>query len=108
MNKPCSQCPYKRSTPPGQFPAQRYEQLRDTVGWPGAEVPIGGPVFACHMSAEGCDKACAGWLAVCGARHLGMRVKVLDGQLPAAALRRRPELFDSYDEMAERQAGHGA
>jgi Family of unknown function (DUF6283) len=100
---PCAECPFRRDTEPGQFPACRYEALRATAGAPGAEVPPGAPVFACHMSTEGRDQACAGWLAVCGIEHIGMRIAVLAGRLEPEDLRPGdgwPELFGSYDEMA--------
>ncbi|MCV7208359.1 hypothetical protein H7J75_06775 [Mycolicibacterium canariasense] len=65
-------------------------------------------MFACHKSVEGRDEACAGWLAAAGAEHLGVRLAVVTGRLPAEYLTPNqgwPELFDSYDEMAEVQAG---
>lgn len=105
---PCSECPFRRDTPPGQFPACRYEALRETVGQSGAEQPIGAPVFACHKSPEGREEACAGWLAVCGIEHLGMRFAVVTGRLEPEDLRPGegwPELFSSYDEMAAVQGG---
>jgi hypothetical protein len=106
--RPCDECPFRRDTPPGQFPASRYEQLRDdTVGGPGREVPLGGLIFACHMTLEGREIACAGWLTVCGVEHLGVRYAVATGRLDPAALRPRsdwPELFDTYEEMAAAQA----
>jgi hypothetical protein len=105
---PCSACPFRRDTGPGQFPACRYEALRDTAGTPGAEAPLGAPLFACHKSPEGREEACAGWLAVAGYEHIGIRLAVIRGDLPAAALAPGdswPELFESYAEMAEAQGG---
>jgi Family of unknown function (DUF6283) len=105
---PCAACPWRRDTDPGQFPACRYDALRDTAGRAGAEAPIGAPVFACHKSPEGREEACAGWLAVVGYDHIGIRLAVIQGQLPAEALSPGdgwPELFASYAEMAEAQGG---
>lgn len=105
---PCRECPFRRDTKPGQFPACRYEALRDTAGEPGAEAPLGAPLFACHKSPEGREEACAGWLAVAGAEHIGARLAVAMNRLPASALSPGedwPELFDSYAEMAAVQAG---
>lgn len=48
--------------------------------------------------------ACAGWLAVCGAEHLGIRLAVALDHLPAQALAAGagwPDLYSSYDELAE-------
>jgi Family of unknown function (DUF6283) len=110
-NRPCGECPWRRDTPPGKFPACRYEALRETSGQPGAEVPLGAPMFACHMTQEGREVACAGWLAVCGIEHLGVRMAVLAGRLEPEDLRPGegwPPLFQSYDEMAATQAGKPA
>jgi hypothetical protein len=66
-------------------------------------VSIGAPMFACHKSPEGREEACAGWLAVCGIEHLGVRMAVLAGRLDPEHLRPAedwPELYDSYDQMA--------
>lgn len=103
--RPCGNCPWRRDSPAGEFPAERYEALRTTVGAPGREAGLGAPIFACHKSEPGSDRACAGWLAVAGMDHLGIRLAVALGRLPASALRpgaEWPDLFDSYDEMAER------
>jgi hypothetical protein len=102
-------CPWKKETPPGEFPASRYEELRTTSEQVrGQEPGFSAPLFACHKTAEGRDQARAGWLAAVGHRHLGMRLAVAQGRLPAEALHPGPgwpELFGSYQEMAARQAG---
>lgn len=108
--RPCAECPFQVDTPPGQFEACRFDALQETAGGPGREAPIGAPMFACHKTAEGTEIACAGWLAVCGLDHLGVRLAVATGALPAEVLRPAegwPELFGTYDEMAVRQ-GKGA
>lgn len=104
---PCNECPWRRDTPPGAFPAHRYDQLRSTAGTPGNEAPIGAPLFACHKSAPGADDACAGWLAAVGGEHLGVRLAIITGALPASTLspgENWPELFDNFDDMAQAQA----
>lgn len=109
VSVPCKRCPWKKETPPGEFPASRYEELRVTSEQPGGYEPgIGAPMFACHKTAEGRERACAGWLAAVGHRHLGVRLAVAQGRIPAEALAPRPgwpALFDSYQEMAAHQAG---
>jgi hypothetical protein len=105
--KPCAECPFRLDAPPGQFEACRFDALRNTAGGPGQEAPIGSPMFACHKTAEGKEIACAGWLAICGIDHLGVRYAVASGALPAEALQPGegwPELFGSYEQMAARQA----
>ena len=100
---PCRECPWRLDAEPGQFPAERYEALRDTSGERGREAPLGAPMFACHKSPCGAEMACAGWLAVEGGDHLGVRLAVIAGRLDPAALAPGadwPALHRSYGEMA--------
>lgn len=84
--RPCWNCPWRRDSVAGEFPAERYKALRATAGSPGAEAGFGAPMFACHKSEPGRDRACAGWLARSGTDHLGVRLAVALGRLPASAL----------------------
>lgn len=102
--RPCTKCPWRRDVASSEFGADRYVDLSCTVGAPGREVPVGGPMFACHLSAEDREKACAGWLAVAGWNHLGVRYAVISGRLDPRALAPGddwPQLYESYAEMAE-------
>lgn len=107
QKRPCAECPWRRDVPPGQFPLERFEALRATAGEGDGLAAIEAPMFGCHKAAEGDDGfACAGWLVVCGRDHVGIRVAVAGGQLPADALDPGddwPMLFSSYGEMAENQ-----
>lgn len=101
--RPCSECPWRTDQPPGRFPACRYEALRDTSAR-GGSAPLGAPMFACHKSAEGRDIACAGWLAIEGANHVGVRLAVVQGRLDPDALTPGsgwPDLHESYTALAE-------
>lgn len=105
QQQPCSNCPWRRDSPAGEFAPERFEQLRSTVGGPGAEACLNAPIFACHKTVPGRDRACAGWLAVAGSTHLGVRLAVAMGRLPAESLAPGtdwPALFGSFDEMAQR------
>lgn len=103
--RPCRNCPWRRDSPAAEFPVERYAALRATSGQPGNEAGLRAPLFACHKTSPGRDRACAGWLAVAGADHLGIRLAVALGRLPASVLRPGhdwPALFGSFVEMAER------
>lgn len=103
VHRPCNECPWRRDALRGKFPACRYEALQNTVGGPGCEAPINAPMFACHKSPDGRERACAGWLAVVGVEHLGVRYAIVSGRLPPEALRAGddwPELYPSYEELA--------
>jgi hypothetical protein len=109
--RPCGNCPWRRDAPAGEFPAERYERLRTTIGSPGHEAGLNAPIFACHKTEPGRDRACAGWLAVAGIDHLGIRLAVTLGRLPASVMRPGddwPELFSTYDEMVERNRSTAA
>lgn len=101
---PCSECPWRCDTEPGQFSAKRYVALAGTSGTRGNETPLGAPMFGCHKSSDGKEQACAGWLAAVGYEHLTVRLAVIQGDLPSEALRPGedwPPLFESYKDMAE-------
>lgn len=103
---PCRECPFRRDTEPGQFPAERYEALQCTIGTDDDMRMPGDPLFACHKSPEGAEEACAGWLAVCGIYHLTIRIAISSGHLPPETLSPPPdwpELFANYAEVAEAQ-----
>jgi hypothetical protein len=102
--RPCAECPWRKDVPVGKFAPARYEALRETAGHPGAEAGLDAPVFACHISEAGKDRACAGWLAQAGIEHLGIRFAVATGRLPAHMLAPKPgwpDLYDDYEAMAE-------
>lgn len=106
VHRPCDECPWRVSAQPGRFPACRYRALQETSGSPGQEAELGAPMFACHKSPEGQERACAGWLATVGMDHIGVRFAVITGQLDPVALRPGedwPELFGSYEEMVNSQ-----
>lgn len=89
------------------FSRERFDALADTSGRPGHEAPLGAPMFACHKSPEGSEDACAGWLAVAGFEHIGVRFAVAQGRLDPAVCSPGedwPPLFDSFEEMADTQA----
>lgn len=109
QKRPCAECPFRRDVEPGQFPAERYEALRESCRHEqNVQAPLGAPMFACHKSPEGGEFACAGWLAVEGHNHIGVRVAVATGHLPVDALAPKPdwpELYATYEEVEERMGG---
>jgi hypothetical protein len=76
--------------------------MAGTVGEPGHEVPLGGPLWACHTTTEGRDQVCASWLARTGLDHLTVRLALAAGQLPPEALQPGadwPPLYDSFEDL---------
>lgn len=109
--RPCAQCPWRKDTPRGQFPAARYEELACTTGTTEEPVPFGSPLFTCHKSKpDGGEIPCAGWLAAVGVTNLSIRLALLSGGLSLNAMTPGadwPPLFETYAEMAEAQGGVG-
>ena len=95
MLRTCAECPWKRDVPVGKFPPERYEALRHTCREGGIR-----PVFACHMSPEGGERACAGMLLVHGTDNNLVRVAILQGRLDLGAVRADGPLYGSFHEMA--------
>lgn len=107
VHRPCDQCPWRRDTPPGQFPAHRYQALRATSGQPGREAGLNAPMFACHKTPDGKERACAGWLVVAGLDHLGVRLAIAQQRLAVADVTPAddwPALYDTYEQMAQAMA----
>ncbi len=102
--RPCEECPWRKDTPPGQFPPDRYEALRHTAGQEGWHPGLHDPMFACHKSAEGKELPCAGWLAAVGQDHVRVRLAAATGEIKPELLRHDPdwpELYETYDELME-------
>lgn len=103
QKRPCDQCPWRVDAEPGRFSPDRYASLADTCGTHGREAELEAPLFACHKTAEGKETACAGWLAVAGRDHLGVRLAVAMRRLDPSTLEPQkdwPVLYGSFEEMA--------
>lgn len=87
VKRPCNECPYRVDAEPGRFEEERWEALRSSsADERGMGPEYDGVLFACHKTAEGAERACAGWLAVEGANHPQVRLDVLRGTIPMEAL----------------------
>lgn len=109
VKRPCDECPWRADARPGRFTEERWTALLDTADTGRGSAPLGAPIFACHKTDEGRDRTCAGWLAVEGAGHVGIRLHVVAGSLPADALRPGdgwPELHPSIAAAAEHDLGY--
>lgn len=105
--RPCPNCPWAKTTPPGEFTEERYEELRNTSPDEDGYGPDwGAPLFACHKSQEGKDYVCAGWLASVGRDHPSVRLAVMQGEVDMCSLEPKdgwPELFTDYETMKSTQ-----
>lgn len=105
-SKPCPSCPWRVDQTAADIPhfsidlaEGLVETSPDARGFgPGFQ----NKMFACHRSPEGEEFACAGWLAMVGHAHPRVRVAVMEGRLPVAALRpgnHWPELHETYGDV---------
>ena len=100
--RPCRDCPYRTDTVGRKAYSNITDYAEGTIGQPGAEAPLGAPMFACHMSRTDPGELCAGWLAVAGYEHLTVRYAIITGALPATVLQPGPswpDLFESGSDM---------
>jgi hypothetical protein len=90
LPQPCQSCPWvttntARDIP--RFSLSKAEGLAKTCpDAKGLGPDFFASIFACHLSAEGADFPCAGWLAAVGRAHPQVRLMVIDGALPSEAL----------------------
>ncbi len=88
--KPCAECPWRRDVPVGKFPVERFETLAATA------YDMSGQVFACHMSKEGGEFACAGFILQSSAHNMACRMARMSFDDVSSPY----PLFETYREMA--------
>lgn len=86
IKRPCDECPWRIDAEPGRFEAERWEALAASSHDGHFGPQITDPMFACHKTPDGKERACAGWLAVEGANHPRIRLGVMTGEVPECAL----------------------
>jgi len=98
VQHPCKECPWRKKSPIGQFSPQRYAALAETANRSGS---FPQPIFACHMSKEGGEKACAGFLLVVGYDNIAVRLAAMQRRFVMGDIKADDELYASYAEMAK-------
>ena len=71
-----------------EFSDEDMDMLRRANGCPGAEAPVNAPIVACHRDQPSTAhplRWCAGFLAVVGEQHLGIRLALAFEALPPQA-----------------------
>lgn len=87
--KPCAECPWRRDVPPGKFSRERFIALAHTA------YDLAAKVFACHMTNEGKEIACAGFVMMQGGHNLSLRLMRKRFEITTDAA-----LYRTYREMA--------
>ncbi|MFJ6438188.1 DUF6283 family protein [Streptomyces sp. NPDC091416] len=103
--RPCTRCPWDRRADLTEFSDKDMDMLRQANGRPAAMAPMNAPIVSCHQDQPGTAHAwrwCAGFLAVVGNHHLGVRLAITMEALPPEVVQAGadwPELFADLDEL---------
>ena len=93
--RPCAACPWVKTNTADQIPGYGHELAENLAATcpdeRGFGPEFGDPMFACHASDEGLEKACAGWLATVGVEHPRVRLALVFGELDEARLKPQPD-----------------
>lgn len=87
--QPCAECPWRLDAKPGKFSKQRFIDLAGTA------YDLAPTIFACHMSPEGGEVACAGFIISQGAHNMALRMARQRFDCRSTVV-----LFNTYREMA--------
>lgn len=87
---PCAECPWRTDVPAGKFPPERYVALASTA------YDMASTVFACHMSKDGSEFACAGFILKSSVHNFRCRM----ARAPFDEVRSPYPLFETYRELA--------
>lgn len=106
LRAPCASCPWRvdaRASDIPNFSLELAEGLAaNCPDAHGVGPAFDAPLFACHLSKEHEEFACAGWLAVVGTAHFGVRMAVWQGRIESSQLAPAdgwPELHATYHEV---------
>ncbi|GAB4054783.1 DUF6283 family protein [Catellatospora paridis] len=97
---PCPRCPWRTDISARALTTDRVRLLRAACGSRGHEAAPYAPMDYCDQPAAGPQLICAGWLAVHGLDHLGVRIAASFARLPAAVLRPDPTRPPLFTDMA--------
>ncbi len=107
--RPCEACPWRKDRDARDIPNFSMELAESLAGTcpdqRGMGPSFGASWFACHLSVEGQEIPCAGWLATVGHAHPGVRLAISMGRLSVDLLKAAEgtsPLHASYGEVLEK------
>ncbi len=94
--EPCEECPWRKDSPIGAFPAEAYRFSANTA------YDMARSTFACHMNGKQKPATCAGFLMNGSFHNMAVRMHMMEGlynygDTSDGGL----ELYESYRAMAE-------
>lgn len=93
--RPCEECPWRKDSPVGAFPAEAYRISAKTA------YDMADSTFACHMAGKENPADCAGFMIKGSYHNLSVRMGLLSRRIIMEKITSDVELYDSYREMAE-------
>lgn len=99
---PCGSCPWRRGATPEAIPS--YDRgkacdLSSTVG----DSDDFRPIMACHLSEDGAERPCAGYIAAEGYSNLAVRLATIAGRIDLIGTEEACAGLDLYDSFAAMQ-----
>jgi Family of unknown function (DUF6283) len=101
VKRPCDACPWRKDAEPGRFTPERWKALAPSSSDGNFGADFDAPLFACHKTPDGKERACAGWLAMEGANHPMVRLDVMLGAIPVCALQPGEDWPDLHETFIE-------
>ena len=92
---PCAECPWRKDSPIGAFPAEAYRISAKTA------YDMAQSTFACHMAGKDNPATCAGFLLQSSAHSFQVRMSLIKGRLDLSKVKSDVPLYGSYRKMAE-------
>lgn len=106
LKQPCGSCPWRVDARASDIPGFDMDLAvglaKNCPDARGHGPEFGAAIFACHLSTERAEFACAGWLAAVGAAHPGVRLAIITGRLSPTQLQPGPDwptLHASYHDV---------
>ena len=99
IKRPCDECPWRKDSEQGRFTPERWAVLSASSSDGNFGADFDAPLFACHKTPDGKERACAGWLAMEGINHPRVRLDLVTGALPSCAIEPGedwPELHETF------------
>lgn len=102
--EPCNGCPWRTDT----AMSIDVEEAEKVCGSPERPLMPGDAMMPCHKKYPDADQyLCAGWLALFGWHHIGVRLMIGSGVIPPEALEVNPDWPPLHPDVQSIKEAHG-
>lgn len=100
--QPCRTCPWRVEQHADEIPNFRLDMAEKLDATTSDQ--FGAPIFQCHQSTGEKPVVCVGWLWRYGPDNIGIRLRLLNGQMQPEELEPNPEveLHETFQEVIEK------